>query len=119
MDRIARIFDAYFGQWDIPLPLEALTTRRPGRLSASGWTIHYLFGTDEKGDYLDFYAQSRMTNDRHVRIRATGETEMLPAIRDAVVYPAQASDEERREIEQECRRHNTVVAAELRRKGFL
>ena len=101
------------------MPPEALTTRQPGRLSASGWTIHYLFGTDEQGDYLDFYAQHRMTNDRHVRIRATGETEMLPAILDAVAFPPDASDEQRRQVEQACRRHNISVTEGLRRKGFL
>lgn len=119
MDNLAQIFEAYFGQWDIRLPAEAVATRQPGRLAAGGWTIHYLFGRDERGEYLDFYATHRMTNDRHVRIRASGETEMLPAIVDEIVYPPDATDEQRRQIEQEYRRHNIEVSDALRRKGFL
>ena len=119
MERLAQIFEAYFGQWDIRLPAEALATRQPGQLQMAGWTIHYLFGSDERGDYLDFYATHRMTNDRHVRIRMSGETEMLPTILDEICYPADATDEQRRQIEQEYRRHNIEVSDELRRKGFM
>ena len=118
-DKLAQIFEAYFGQWDIHLSAETLATRQPGQLQMAGWTIHYLFGSDERGEYLDFYATHRMTNDRHVRIRASGETEMLPAFLDEICYPADATDEQRRQIEQEYRRHNIEVGDELRRKGFV
>ena len=119
MDKIAQIFESYFGQWDIRLPDDALKARRSGRLSAAGWTIRFLFGTDEHGEYLDFYAEHHMTNDRHVRIRASGETEILPAILESIVYPADATDEQRRQVEQEYRRHNVSVTEDPRRKGFL
>jgi hypothetical protein len=119
VEKIAQIFDAYFGQWGIQLPVGRLTADHTGRISAAGWTIHYRFGADAQSDYLDFYAAHRMTHDRHVRIRATGETEILPALLDAIIYPADATDEQRHQTEQEYRCHNIAVTNELRRKGFL
>ena len=44
----------------------------------AGWAISYVFGED----YLDYYAEHRMTNPRHVRIHAEGLCESLEAPQD-------------------------------------
>jgi len=59
-----------------------------------------------------------MTNDRHLRIYASGETEGLPALSDMIIYPADASPEQQKKIEQKHARHNKSVMAILKQKGF-
>ncbi|MEA4908732.1 MAG: hypothetical protein GYA17_13430 [Chloroflexi bacterium] len=118
-DSIYQVFAAYFDQWGIQLPEGALQRSQPGRLTAGGWTVRYLPGEDERGRYLDFYATHRMTNDRHVRIYASGETEMLPAYLEHVIYPENASQEQQRQAEGEYRQYNAQVTALLRQKGFV
>ena len=70
-------FNKDFETWSIELPEEAVENRQRGKIVKSGWTIGYLFGTDEAGDYLDYYASHRMTNDRHVRLYADGSSKGL------------------------------------------
>jgi hypothetical protein len=62
------------------LPPDHIEERRQGKLVAAGWAIWYLFGEDELGEYLDYYASHRMTNDRHIRIREDGTEECLPTV---------------------------------------
>lgn len=68
MKEIESRFNDEFSPWDIRLPARDMKLQRRGRILDAGWAIWYLFGTDEKGEYLDYYASHRMTNDRHVRI---------------------------------------------------
>jgi hypothetical protein len=56
------------------------TQPRAGHLVQEGWAIWFRFGSDEDGEYLDYYAAHRMTNDRHVRLRDSGTEEDLPAL---------------------------------------
>jgi len=95
-----------------------LQSRKLGKINSSGWNIRYLFGKDDRGDYLDFYATHRMTNDRHVRIYSTGETEYLPAILGMIIYPANASDKEKKEVKEKYLKHCQVVREMLKEKGF-
>jgi len=73
-------FDAAFRPWKIRLPARDLKARRPGRINVAGWAIAYVFGRDEQGEYLDYYASHRMTEDDHVRLRDGVGGESLPAI---------------------------------------
>jgi hypothetical protein len=73
-------FDADFRAWKIRLPARDLKARRPGRIFKAGWAIAYVFGSDEQGGYLDYYASHRMTEDDHVRLRDGVGRESLPAI---------------------------------------
>ncbi len=75
MDRALEEFGREFSDWDINLPQEDVAQRRRGRINHKGWAIWYMFGVDDRGEYLDYYAAHRMTNDRHVRIYADGEQE--------------------------------------------
>ncbi len=73
MREIVGRFGRDFGAWGIALPPEDVKERWRGTILAAGWAIWYLFGTDEGGEYLDYYACHRMTNDRHERIREDGD----------------------------------------------
>lgn len=119
MNQIPNIFADYFKNWDITLPPEAIENRLPVKIQSRGWTIQYQFGSNDHGDFLDFYASHRMTNDRHVRIYETGETKSLPAFQELIIYPADADEAEKERIEKEYSEHNRRIAEELRRKGFL
>jgi hypothetical protein len=57
-----------------------IRARQAGEVLQKGWSIQFLFGTDERGVYMDYYAAHRMTDDRHVRIRAGEPEEDLPSI---------------------------------------
>ena len=115
---IARLFAEYFAHWQITLPPEDVAGRRRGQASGSGWRITYLFGADERGEYLDFYATHRMTNERHERIYADGHSESLPAPLPFMVFPANATPEDKERIQREYYEHNREIGALLRAKGF-
>ncbi len=118
MSHIAAEFASYFATWGIELPAADLAARRRGSVSAAGWSIQYLFGADAQGKYLDFYATHRMTNERHLRIYASGTIEYLPTMHEFTVFPAAASPEDKARIEQEYYAHNRAIGALLRAKGF-
>lgn len=101
-------FEAQFEPWGIQLVAEALTPGARGKIQQAGWTIEYLISADEKGLYLDYYAAHRMTNDRHVRIRANGSVEDLPALGDFSFSGEESEFFER----------NRQVTEMLRAKGF-
>ena len=67
--RASEMFARSFEPWGIQLPDEGVKHRARGKINKAGWTIWYLFGSDEKGEYLDYYATHRMTSDSHTRIR--------------------------------------------------
>lgn len=98
------------------MPHEDVAIRRRGRINRSGWTISYLFGSDDKGNYLDFYAAHRMTNDQHLRIYEDGDEEPLPAIQD--IYFGSEDPEEDKKRQAEFFAENQRIARLLDEKGF-
>ena len=74
------LFDKRFRSWGIELPAKDLRARRRGKICRNGRAIWYLFGHDENGEYLDYYASHRMTDDSHIRVYSDGATVDLPAI---------------------------------------
>ncbi len=116
---IAAQFARYFAPWDICLPPDALHVGARGTLAHAGWTIMYLVARDGRGVYLDFYGSHRITNDRHVRLRAGEEAESLPAYLDHMVFPPDASPAVRARIEEEYFAYNRRIGRMLRDKGFL
>jgi hypothetical protein len=116
MDKIAAAFNADFAPWNIRLPRRDLAQRRRGRILRAGWAIWYLLGSDARGEYLDYYASHRMTNDRHFRIRADGSREWLPAIREGRFGSADPEEDAR--LEAEYHAENQRVAEMLEAKGF-
>lgn len=116
MDRALEEFSREFSDWAIHLPQEDVAQRRRGRINHEGWAIWYLFGVDDRGEYLDYYAAHRMTNDRHVRIYADGEQEHLPTIQSFRRCSDDPAEDQR--LEAEFIAENQRVAALLEAKGF-
>lgn len=116
LGKIKLRFAEAFSLWGISLSEESIVERRRGEIVRAGWAISYLFGCDEKGEYLDYYASHRMTNDRHVRIHADGTSQGLPAILD-LRAGSENPDEDAR-LRQEYFAKNRAVAEMLRNKGF-
>ena len=87
-----------------------------GRIVERGWTIWYVWGSDEGGDYLDYYASHRMTNDRHVRLHADGRRESLETVQDSYVLPKDPAKAE--QASEEFRARNRSVRRMLDEKGF-
>ena len=115
MDNIERIFAEMFDIWDIRLPPDAVTLKQPGRIKKAGWFISWVFGED----YLDYYAEHRMTNPRHARIYADGRIEGLEAPLDGIVIPAGADEAAERKAREDYYAYNRRVYADLRAKGLV
>jgi len=109
-------FDADFTAWKIRLPARDLKARRPGRILKAGWAISYVFGRDEQGEYLDYYASHRMTEDGHVRLRDGARGESLPTIGGLRIVSPDPVEDARLEAEQVAR--NREVARMLDAKGL-
>ena len=109
-------FNAKFVHWDIRLPPDAVRQRKRGKIVQAGWAIWYLFGYDEKGEYLDYYASHRMTNDTHVRIYADGQCAGLPAI-PPFRFCSEDPEEDAR-LKAESFSENRKIAKMLEEKGF-
>ena len=116
MRSIEERFSQAFQVWRIQLPREAIENRRRGKIVEAGWTIWYLFGSDEDGEYLDYYSSHRMTNDSHVRIYEDGRVESLESL-DGMRRTSRDPEENAR-LEDEFWDHNERVARMLEEKGF-
>jgi hypothetical protein len=116
MEKIREAFNAYFKRFGLELP-EQLEPK--GRLSGGGWSVTYVLTTDEAGEpCLDFLAEHRMTNMRHVRIRQNGEVIALESIEESFSYDAEVEGDKER-AEKAFHEHNNRVADLLREKGLI
>ena len=117
MKLIADTFANRFAHWKITLPKKDLKDRRGGYIQNSGWLIQYCFGKDETGEYLDYYAAHRMTDDSHVRIYEDGREESLPALSSYLLL----SDDpvEAKRLKDEYEKHNQEVVKMLNEKGLI
>ncbi len=109
-------FNRSFANWDICLPKSAVKARERGRIVERGWTIWYVCGSDDGGEYLDYYASHRMTNDRHVRLHADGRSESLETVQDSYVLPKDPAKAE--QAKAKFRARNRAVRRMLDEKGF-
>ncbi len=116
MDAIEERFAADFAPWALTLPPGATEARAPGLVEGSGWRIRYVFGSDDRGNYLDYLASHRMTNARHVRLRAAGEAESLPCTHEMFAWDGTPDGKARAEAE--YRAHNSRIGEMLRAKGL-
>ena len=106
------------------LPDDDVLHRRRGRVGGDddgdyghGDVVTYLFGRDERGEYLDFYMCHRFAGDQHIRIYEDGSSERLevispfgPRISDDPVQNERWRREDQEEVER--------IRAILRNKGF-
>lgn len=116
LPNIESCFNDRFATWKIRLPPEDIALRRRGRLLQAGWTIWYLFGADDQGEYLDVYASHRMTFDSHTRLREHGAPEELPAV-EGIFQSSDDPEEAKRLLAEYCAR-NQCISALLAAKGF-
>ena len=116
MDTAVGLFNRDFSYWAIRLPPEDVAQRHRGRINQEGWAIWYLFGTDDHGEYLDYYAARRMTDDRHVRIYSSGQREDMPTIQS--FRPCSDDPVEDQRLADDLFAKNQRVAALLESKGF-
>lgn len=116
MKNIEIMFNESFSHWGIRLPPDAVEQRKRGKIMQAGWAIWYLFGSDENGEYLDYYASHRLTDDGHLRIYADGSCEGLPALND-IRQSSEDPDEDAR-LEAEYNAENQKVSNILDEKGF-
>lgn len=117
MKLIVDNFAKRFSHWDITLPGEDIRNRRSGFIKDAGWFIQYCFGKDESGEYLDYYAAHRMTEDSHVRLYADGRIESLPALYGFMIRSKDDPERDKRLVN-EHNEHNEKVREMLNEKGF-
>ena len=114
LSAIRASFQTYFEQPDLVLPSDIPAK---GKLSEGGWHVEYLLDKTEDGEpFLDFFAENRQTNSRHVRIHADGSTEALENYQTALVFPEGEDDWDRAAETRAI--HNQRVTEILRAKGF-
>jgi len=116
LEAMQDIFSKHFAHWQITLPEENVRKKERGYIQKAGWLIQFCFGKDEKGEYLDYYAAHRMTDDRHVRIYENGKEIDLPALMS--FRRVSENPEEDQKLEEEYFRHNRETARMLIDKGF-
>lgn len=116
MKLIEEAFNKRFNPWNITLPEENIKNRQNGYIQEFGWLIQYCFGEDDKGEYMDYYAAHRMTDDSHVRIYEDGEEEQLPALEGW--FLTSEDPEEAKRLEVEHNERNRKVLEMLAEKGF-
>jgi hypothetical protein len=117
--RIAEVFNRYFENFGIRIQPEHVRLGVRREIRQQGWRIRFRVDPDDDAGFpsLEFYATHRMTDDRHVRIRADGRVEELDAIRELFAYRADEPGS-REAAEAEYLRHNRKVAEELRAAGL-
>jgi hypothetical protein len=88
-------------------------------VAATELYVTYRVDADEDGlPCLEFYATSRMTNDRHARIRADGRGEHLAAVDDVFSYDPDASTAAKKAAYEEFERRNREITDQLRARGL-
>jgi hypothetical protein len=105
------------------LPDDDVLHRRRGRIGddddgdyGRGDVVTYLFGQNERGEYLDFYMRHRVAGDQHIRIYEDGTSERLE-----VISPfSRGSDDpvENERLRREDREEYDRIRAMLDAKGF-
>ena len=116
MEKIREAFKTYFDEFELELPQKI---EKKGTVAEHGWTITYVLTSDEQGQTcLDFLAQHRMTNMRHVRIYQNGEIKELESIQESYGYNHEIEGDQAR-AEREFQEHNERVAKILRAKNLI
>ena len=120
-EQLRQRFNRAFAEWEIELPVDAMSPGVVWLIVQRGWTIWTRFdiGDEDNQERLDYYAMHRMTNDRHVRLYADGKEEHLPAMAWSYATPKGATDAEQEEARDENFVHNQAVEKLLEEKGFV
>lgn len=111
---------SYYGY---QLPEDDVFFRRRGQIGGEdgdygyGDTLTYLFGQDERGEYLDYYTRHRIAGDQHIRIYEDGSWEHLEVISP---FGPLCSDDpvENERLRREDQEEVARIRAMLEAKGF-
>ncbi|MEX1020873.1 MAG: hypothetical protein WDZ49_14520 [Litorilinea sp.] len=106
-------FHDYFETANLELP-DPIPAR--GTVEGNGW--HVRFVRHESPPAVDFFAQNRMTNTRHVRIAADGSAESLENYQDAIITQPGEEDDWAKARQRQAE-HNQRVTEILREKGLI
>jgi hypothetical protein len=106
------------------LPDDDVLHRRRGLLGydddgdyGHGDVVTYLFGKNERGEYLDFYMKHRVAGDQHIRIYEDASCERLEVA--SPVGPRRSDDPvENERLRREDRDEVERIHALLNAKGF-
>lgn len=75
---IAESFNAYFANFEVRIAPDEVVDGAHKTIQDASWSVTYRVDLDDAGmPSLEFYATSRWTNDRHVKISAFGERERV------------------------------------------
>ncbi len=115
-DKLRARFKAYFDAPGVELP-SPIPPR--GQLNGGGWTVKYVLGKAADGQpYVDFFAENRHTNSRHVRITAEGQDQSLENYQEAMIFDEETGDDwGKASAKQQA--HNRKVTEILESKGLL
>jgi len=116
MNRIEEAFREEFANWNLEIPPELLASRTPGFIQEAGWLIQFAFGSDSRGEYLDYYDSHRMTDDSHVRLYESGRRQHLSSL--ASFFVTSSDPIEAKRCEAAYHRRNRRIARQLAAKGF-
>ncbi len=116
MEKIRESFAAYFKSAGLQLP-DPVPPR--GGASGKGWSVRYVVLQDENGQpCLEFIANNRMTNPRHIRILNGGEIVSLPGFEEDYSYNADIPGD-KEAAQARMKAHNDAVMADLKAKGLM
>lgn len=123
LNRIQSAFAKFFSYFGHELPEEDVLMRRRGQIGGEddgdysmGDVVRYLFGRNDRSEYLDFYCSHRHAGDQHWRIFDDGSMEQL----DVPTSWRHSSDdpEEDARLQEAFYAENTRIYQMLREKGF-
>lgn len=125
-EHIAASFNQYFAASNVRIEasdvvignravvVEQASERHP----RPSWSVRYrVDADDDRQPFLEFYAVSRWTNDRHARIAADGHGEHLEAMDEGFAYDPDDPDASR-VAREEFDQRNREIADRLRALGL-
>jgi len=115
MDKIKECFEKRFSKLGINLPIEEYEKRENGSIQLKGWIIKYCFGIENEKEYMDYYANHRMTDPDHSRIYDDGTKVYLNNVRIGFKIVPDDPEQTKRN-EDEMFEHNRKVGEELIKK---
>jgi len=116
MDNIKQEFEKIYRNWDIVLPEDDYRNKKNGFIQKKGWLIQYCFGQEGDNNYMDIYAEHRMTSPSHTRFYESGEIKELSHYKTSYTIDDDPKITQKNKMELE--EHNRKIAQELIEKGF-
>lgn len=85
-EEIKRSFANKYLKWGLLIDDSVIDSAGVNLIQKESWEIRFIEATDEKGDYLEFYAISSDYSDEHFRIYNDGQIETCATIAEGYSY---------------------------------